>query len=181
MAIVAGVPIEPRLTPNSGYVESTPRLSPSRAIASVREGPHQVRAKNLGKDLLRVDGKTSSPWCISRQLWWGHQIRGLVWSGRSGLRREDERRGAAAATSSTTSRMKGPWKAWVEEKLENFQPGEILTRDEDVLDIRGSLSALSALLDARLARTDAGTRQVLPGRMFSSPASTSSSSSGSPA
>ena len=27
-----------------------------------------------------------------------------------------------------------PWKAWVEEKLENFEPGEILTRDEDVLD-----------------------------------------------
>src|SRR5690606_31895262 len=27
-----------------------------------------------------------------------------------------------------------PWKAWVEDKLENFKPGEILTRDEDVLD-----------------------------------------------
>ena len=30
--------------------------------------------------------------------------------------------------------MKGRWKAWVEDQLENFQPGEILTRDEDVLD-----------------------------------------------
>src|SRR5690606_6110177 len=28
----------------------------------------------------------------------------------------------------------GPWKAWVEEKLENYRPGDILTRDEDVLD-----------------------------------------------
>src|SRR5690606_13002810 len=28
----------------------------------------------------------------------------------------------------------GPWKAWVEDKLENYKPGEILTRDEDVLD-----------------------------------------------
>ncbi|RUU08257.1 valine--tRNA ligase, partial [Mesorhizobium sp. M7A.T.Ca.TU.009.01.3.2] len=30
--------------------------------------------------------------------------------------------------------LEGPWKAWVEDKLENFKPGEILTRDEDVLD-----------------------------------------------
>ena len=30
--------------------------------------------------------------------------------------------------------MKGPWKAWVEDKLENFKPGEILMRDDDVLD-----------------------------------------------
>ncbi|HMM64491.1 MAG TPA: class I tRNA ligase family protein, partial [Mesorhizobium sp.] len=30
--------------------------------------------------------------------------------------------------------LEGPWKAWVEEKLENFKPGEILIRDEDVLD-----------------------------------------------
>src|SRR5690606_21062220 len=28
----------------------------------------------------------------------------------------------------------GPWKAWVQEKLDNFEPGKILTRDEDVLD-----------------------------------------------
>ena len=30
--------------------------------------------------------------------------------------------------------LEGPWKAWVEDQLENFEPGEILTRDEDVLD-----------------------------------------------
>ena len=30
--------------------------------------------------------------------------------------------------------LEGPWKAWVEDKLENYKPGEILTRDEDVLD-----------------------------------------------
>jgi valyl-tRNA synthetase len=28
----------------------------------------------------------------------------------------------------------GPWKAWVEEKMNDFKPGEILRRDPDVLD-----------------------------------------------
>src|SRR5690606_78248 len=30
--------------------------------------------------------------------------------------------------------LEGPWKAWVQEQLDNFSPGNILRRDEDVLD-----------------------------------------------
>ena len=73
------------------------------------------------------------PWCISRQLWWGHQI--PAWYGPDGQvfveKTEEE---ALDAAVEYYLALEGPWKAWVEDKLENFKPGEILTRDEDVLD-----------------------------------------------
>ncbi|TIN59228.1 MAG: valine--tRNA ligase, partial [Mesorhizobium sp.] len=73
------------------------------------------------------------PWCISRQLWWGHQI--PAWYGPDGRvfveKTEEE---ALSAAIEFYLALEGPWKAWVEDKLENFKPGEILTRDEDVLD-----------------------------------------------
>src|SRR5262249_46668768 len=34
---------------------------------------HGVRAETVGGDLLQLDGKHPA-WCISRQLFWGHQI-----------------------------------------------------------------------------------------------------------
>lgn len=52
-------------------------------------------------------------------------------TGRSLLKTEEE---ALQAAIQHYIAHEGPWKAWVEEKLENFAPGEILTRDEDVLD-----------------------------------------------
>jgi valyl-tRNA synthetase len=73
------------------------------------------------------------PWCISRQLWWGHQI--PAWYGPDGsIFVEKDEEAALEAAIQHYIAHEGPWKAWVEEKLENFQPGEILTRDEDVLD-----------------------------------------------
>jgi valyl-tRNA synthetase len=73
------------------------------------------------------------PWCISRQLWWGHQI--PAWYGPDGavFVEKTEEEALAAAIQHYISH-EGPWKAWVEERLENFEPGSILTRDEDVLD-----------------------------------------------
>jgi valyl-tRNA synthetase len=73
------------------------------------------------------------PWCISRQLWWGHQI--PAWYGPDGAvfveRTEEE---ALHAAIQHYIAHEGPMKAVVEDLLENFKPGEILTRDEDVLD-----------------------------------------------
>jgi valyl-tRNA synthetase len=72
-------------------------------------------------------------WCISRQLWWGHQI--PAWYGPDGQVFVEKTEEAALETAiQHYLALEGPWKAWVEEKLETFKPGEILTRDEDVLD-----------------------------------------------
>jgi valyl-tRNA synthetase len=124
-----GVPIEPFLT-DQWYVNAQELAKP--AIASVREGRTSFVPKNWEKTYFEWM-ENIQPWCISRQLWWGHQI--PAWYGPDGqvFVEQDEEAALEAAIQHYLSH-EGPWKAWVEDKLENFQPGEILTRDEDVLD-----------------------------------------------
>ncbi|MDF1609872.1 valine--tRNA ligase [Hoeflea sp. YIM 152468] len=124
-----GVPIEPFLT-DQWYVNAAEMAKP--AIASVREGRTNFVPKNWEKTYFDWM-ENIQPWCISRQLWWGHQI--PAWYGPDGqvFVEKDEETALDAAIQHYIAH-EGPWKAWVEEKLENFEPGAILTRDEDVLD-----------------------------------------------
>ncbi|MGO4436920.1 valine--tRNA ligase [Rhizobium sp. RAF56] len=124
-----GVPIEPRLT-EQWYVDAKTLAQP--AIASVREGRTKIVPKSWDKTYYEWM-ENIQPWCISRQLWWGHQI--PAWYGPDGqvFVEKSEEEALQAAIQHYLSH-EGPWKAWVEEKLENFEPGEILARDEDVLD-----------------------------------------------
>jgi len=124
-----GVPIEPFLT-DQWYVNAA-ELAKS-AIASVRQGRTSFVPKNWEKTYFDWM-ENIQPWTVSRQLWWGHQI--PAWYGPDGhvfVERTEEE--ALDAAIQHYLAHEGPWKAWVEEKLENFEPGEILTRDEDVLD-----------------------------------------------
>jgi valyl-tRNA synthetase len=125
----SGVVIEPMLT-DQWFADARKLAEP--AIASVREGRTQFVPKNWEKTYFDWM-ENIEPWCISRQLWWGHQI--PAWYGPDGHvfveRTEQE---ALDAAVEYYLALEGPWKAWVEEKLENFKPGEILTRDKDVLD-----------------------------------------------
>ncbi|NRP73606.1 Valine--tRNA ligase [Ensifer psoraleae] len=124
-----GVPIEPRLT-EQWYVDAKTLAKP--AIAAVREGRTSFVPKNWEKTYFEWM-ENIQPWCISRQLWWGHQI--PAWYGPDGQvfveRTEEE---ALHAAIQHYLAHEGPMKAYVEDLLENFKPGEILTRDEDVLD-----------------------------------------------
>ncbi|MCA1492787.1 valine--tRNA ligase [Ensifer sp. NBAIM29] len=124
-----GVPIEPRLT-EQWYVDAKTLARP--AIAAVREGRTSFVPKNWEKTYFEWM-ENIQPWCISRQLWWGHQI--PAWYGPDGQvfveRTEEE---ALHAAIQHYIAHEGPMKAYVEDLLENFKPGEILTRDEDVLD-----------------------------------------------
>ena len=125
----SGVVIEPMLT-DQWFADAKTLAKP--AIASVREGRTNFVPKNWEKTYFEWM-ENIEPWCISRQLWWGHQI--PAWYGPDGQvfveKTEEE---ALHAAIQHYIAHEGPWKAWVEEKLENFAPGEILTRDEDVLD-----------------------------------------------
>ena len=125
----SGVPIEPFLT-DQWYVNAAELAKP--AIRSVREGRTKFVPKNWEKTYFDWM-ENIQPWCISRQLWWGHQI--PAWYGPDGqpfvAKTEEE---ALDAAVEHYLAHEGPWKAWVQEKLENFEPGAILTRDEDVLD-----------------------------------------------
>ena len=88
----SGVVIEPFLT-DQWYVDAKTLAQP--AIAAVREGRTAFVPKNWEKTYFDWM-ENIQPWCISRQLWWGHQI--PAWYGPDGkvLRRRDRGRGGRA-------------------------------------------------------------------------------------
>ncbi|MBB3913326.1 valine--tRNA ligase [Rhizobium fabae] len=124
-----GVPIEPRLT-EQWFVDNKTLGQP--ALESVREGRARFIPRNWENTYFNWL-ENIEPWCISRQLWWGHQI--PAWYGPDGqvFVEKTEEEALQAAIQHYLSH-EGPMKAYVEDLLENFKPGEILTRDEDVLD-----------------------------------------------
>jgi valyl-tRNA synthetase len=66
----SGVVLEPRLT-DQWYVDAKVLAQP--ALAAVREGKTKFIPENWSKTYFQwLDN--IQPWCISRQLWWGHQI-----------------------------------------------------------------------------------------------------------
>ncbi len=81
--------IEPWLT-DQWYVDAKTLAQP--ALASVREGQTQFVPKNWEKTYFEWL-ENIQPWCVSRQLWWGHQNSGVVCALGRGLRRGDGRGG----------------------------------------------------------------------------------------
>ena len=122
--------IEPWLT-DQWYVDAKTLAGP--AIAAVREGKTQFVPKNWEKtyyDWL----ESIQPWCVSRQLWWGHQI--PAWYAPWGAVYVEETPEAAYAEALADGVERG---ALSEEEARALasDPGrlaETFTRDEDVLD-----------------------------------------------
>ncbi|MCM5552676.1 valine--tRNA ligase [Pleomorphomonas sp. NRK KF1] len=106
-----GVPIEPFLT-DQWYVNAKVLAEP--ALASVKEGRTNFVPKNWEKTYYDWM-ENIQPWCISRQLWWGHQI--PAWYGPDGKVFVAESEAAAA-----------------EEAKAHYGKAVELKRDEDVLD-----------------------------------------------
>jgi len=90
-----GVPIEPYLT-DQWYVNAAELAKP--AMAAVRDGRTQIVPKNWEKTYFEWM-ENIQPWCVSRQLWWGHQI--PAWYGPDGEwfveKSEEEAKAAALA------------------------------------------------------------------------------------
>ena len=107
----SGVVVEPYLT-DQWYVDAKVLAQP--AIRAVEQGSTQLEPKNWEKTYFEWM-RNIEPWCISRQLWWGHRI--PAWFGPDGrifvAETEDEARAAA---------------------LEHYGRDEPLRQDEDVLD-----------------------------------------------
>ncbi|MEP3429394.1 MAG: valine--tRNA ligase [Roseibium sp.] len=100
------VVIEPMLT-DQWFVDAKKLTEP--ALEAVRNGTTKLIPGNADKTYFNwLDD--IQPWCISRQLWWGHQI--PVWY-------DDEGNEYCAQTEDDAVRMAG---------------GKALVRDEDVLD-----------------------------------------------
>jgi valyl-tRNA synthetase len=107
----SNVPVEPFLT-DQWYVDAKTLAEP--AIASVREGRTVFVPKSWEKTYFDWM-ENIQPWCISRQLWWGHRI--PAWYGPDGeiFVAASEEEAEASAYRHYGSRVK-------------------LSRDEDVLD-----------------------------------------------
>jgi valyl-tRNA synthetase len=74
----SGVPIEPWLT-DQWYVDVKPLAE--RALEAVRRGQTRFVPQNWEKTFFDWL-ENIQPWCVSRQLWWGHQI--PAWYGEDG-------------------------------------------------------------------------------------------------
>ena len=102
-----GVVIEPWLT-DQWYVDAKTLAQP--AIKAVRSGKIEIVPKTWEKTWFNWM-ENIQPWCISRQLWWGHRI--PAWF-------DEDGKAYVAATEKDAQRQAGQ--------------GVALTRDDDVLD-----------------------------------------------
>ena len=124
----SGVVIEPMLT-DQWYVDA-PDLA-KRAIAAVEKGETRFVPENWEKTYFQWM-RNIEPWCVSRQLWWGHQI--PAWYGPDGrvfvAETEEE------ATRDAIVRLTA--EGYSLEDINAMRSGEgegpLLVRDEDVLD-----------------------------------------------
>jgi len=126
----SNVVIEPFLT-DQWYVNA--KAMAVHAIAAVRDGKTNFVPKNWEKTYFDWM-ENIQPWCISRQLWWGHQI--PAWYGPDGkvfvAETEEEAVSRALAYYAETGAIS-------DDQARNMatHPGKrapFLTRDEDVLD-----------------------------------------------
>ena len=107
----SNVVVEPFLT-DQWYVNAKELAKP--AIAAVRVGKTKFVPKNWEKTYFDWM-ENIQPWCISRQLWWGHQI--PAWYGPDGK----------VFVALTEAEAQG-------EATKHYGKATTLTRDEDVLD-----------------------------------------------
>ncbi|MDE2364574.1 MAG: valine--tRNA ligase [Hyphomicrobiales bacterium] len=126
----SNVVIEPFLT-DQWYVDAKTMAQP--ALAAVRDGTTSFVPKNWEKTYFEwLDN--IQPWCISRQLWWGHQI--PAWYSDWG--------GVYVAETYEEALVQALTDATQREILDDVEAGRIadnpdahpdfITRDEDVLD-----------------------------------------------
>jgi valyl-tRNA synthetase len=126
----SGAVIEPFLT-DQWYVDAKTLARP--AIAAVRHGSTVFVPKNWEKTYFEWM-ENIQPWCISRQLWWGHQI--PAWYGPDGkvfvAETEEEAVSRALAYYAETEAIT-PMQAH-DMALDPESREPFLLRDEDVLD-----------------------------------------------
>ncbi|MDE2380225.1 valine--tRNA ligase [Bradyrhizobium sp.] len=126
----SGVVIEPYLT-DQWYVDAKTLARP--AIAAVRSGETTFVPKNWEKTYFDWM-ENIQPWCISRQLWWGHQI--PAWYGPDGkvFVAETEEEAVSHALGYYVEQEVITEEQGREMALDRGKREGFITRDEDVLD-----------------------------------------------
>ena len=135
-----GVPVEPFLT-EQWYADAARLAEP--AIRAVEEGRTRFVPENWSKTYFEWM-RNIQPWCISRQLWWGHRI--PAWYGPDGE--------VFVAPDEDAARARA---------MAHYGRDVALEQDGDVLDTWFS-SALWPFSTLGWPREDTGTRALLPDR-----------------
>ncbi len=123
----SGVVIEPMLT-EQWYVDAERLAKP--AIEAVEKGKTRFVPENWTKTYYQWM-RNIEPWCVSRQLWWGHQI--PAWYGPDGhcYVAETEEEAKAEAIAKLTE--EGYSLEDINALRDDEGEGPLLVRDEDVL------------------------------------------------
>jgi valyl-tRNA synthetase len=126
----SGVVIEPYLT-DQWYVDAKTLAQP--AIAAVRNGTTTFVPKNWEKTYFDWM-ENIQPWCVSRQLWWGHQI--PAWYGPDGkvFVAETEEEAVGNALGYYVEQEVITAEQGREMALDRNKRADFIMRDEDVLD-----------------------------------------------
>jgi valyl-tRNA synthetase len=126
----SGVILEPYLT-DQWYVDAKTLAQP--AIAAVRSGRTTFVPQNWEKTYYEWM-ENIQPWCISRQLWWGHQI--PAWYGPDGkvFVAETEEEAISHALGYYVEQQVITAEQGREMALDRNKRAGFITRDEDVLD-----------------------------------------------
>ncbi|WP_398465368.1 valine--tRNA ligase [Tardiphaga sp.] len=153
----SNVVIEPFLT-DQWYVDAHTMAQP--AIAAVRTGATEFVPKNWEKTYYEWM-ENIQPWCISRQLWWGHQI--PAWYGPDGkvfvAETEDEAVGHALGYYVEQEHITEEQAREMAEDPD--KRAGFITRDEDVLDTWFS-SALWPFSTLGWPQTDEDVKRYYP-------------------
>jgi valyl-tRNA synthetase len=126
----SGAVIEPYLS-DQWYVDAKTLAQP--AIAAVREGRTTFVPKNWEKTYFEWM-ENIQPWCVSRQLWWGHQI--PAWYGPDGkvFVAETEDEAISKALGYYVEQEVITAEQGREMALDRNKRADFIKRDEDVLD-----------------------------------------------
>ena len=145
----SGVPIEPYLT-DQWYVDAQTLAKP--CIEAVEDGRTTFVPEQFSRVFFQWM-RNIQPWCISRQLWWGHQV--PVWYGPDGEAFVEETEAAAQAAadahygkSTALTRDTDVLDTWFSsalwpfstigwpaetKELERYYPGQVLVTGEDII------------------------------------------------
>ena len=133
----SGVVIEPMLT-DQWYVDAATLAKP--AIAAVRSGAIDIVPKSWEKTYFNWM-ENIQPWCVSRQLWWGHRI--PAWFGPTMVDGDADEKTQRVFVGESETDILAEARAYYPGKYEIALDGVPegltanfvnLTRDEDVLD-----------------------------------------------
>jgi valyl-tRNA synthetase len=147
-----GVVIEPWLT-DQWYVDAETLAQPP--IQAVRDGRIEIIPKTWEKTFFNWM-ENIQPWCVSRQLWWGHRI--PAWYGSKAIKKDD---GTFSVLMGASDDVQNAWEVFVAESFEEAVAAakahyEPIIGKNNVVVVEGGFDENDHVLGPRAYQIDSG-------------------------